>query len=61
MEPAEEALRSTNAKANFQRLTRLLMRGGVAFLRETFDSIHSPVNLPTILGNPAVKTLLKSA
>ena len=57
MESAEEALRSTNAKANFQRLTR----GGVAFLRETFDSIHSPVNLPTILGNPAVKTLLKSA
>ena len=61
MASAEEALRSTNTKANFHRLTRLLMRGGVELLREAFDSIHSPANLPTILGNPAVKTLLKNA
>ena len=61
MASAEEALLSTNVKANFQRLTRLLMRGGVVLLRETFDSIHSPTNLPTILGNPAVKTRLRSA
>ena len=61
MASAEEALRCTNAKANFQRLTRLLMRGGVVLLRETFDSIHSPANLPTILGNPTVQTLLRSA
>ena len=61
MESAEEAFRSTNSKANFQRLTRLLMRGGVALFRETFDSIHSPANLPTTLGNPAIKTLLKNA
>ena len=61
MASAEEALRSTNAKANFQRLTRLLMRGGVVLLRETFDSIHSPANLPTTLGNPTVEKLLRSA
>ena len=61
MASAEEALRSTNAKANFQRLTRLLMRGGVVFLRETFDSIYSPANLPLILGTSKVQTLLRSA
>ena len=61
MASAEEALRSTNSKANFQRLTRLLMRGGVVLLRETFDSIHPPGNLPTILGNATVKTLLTNA
>ena len=60
MASVEEALRSTNAKANFQRITRLLVRGGVVLLRETFDSVHSPASLPTILGNPTVKTLLKN-
>ena len=47
---AEEALRTTDEKANFQRLTRLLMRGGFALLREVFDSIHPPANLPAELG-----------
>jgi len=61
MASPEEALQSTNAKANFQRLARLLMRGGVALLRETFDSIHSPANLPTTLSTPAVQALLRSA
>ena len=57
----QEALQSTNTKANFQRLTRLLMLGGVTLLREKFDSIHSPTNLPIKLSDPAVQTLLKSA
>ena len=39
---ADEALSTTDEKANFQRLTRLLMRGGLALLREVFDSIHPP-------------------
>ena len=47
---AEEALRTTDEKANFQRLTRLLMRGGLALLREVFDDIHPPASLPAVLG-----------
>ena len=46
---AEEALSTTDKKANFQRLTRLLMRGGVQLLREVFDSIHPRGSLPAVL------------
>ena len=56
----EEALRTTDEKANFQRLTRLLMRGGLALLREVFDAIHPPANLPAVLGNPALKKQLQT-
>ena len=58
---AEDALRSTSAKANFQRLTRLLMCGGLRLLRETFDSIHSPSDLPSRLSDPSIQTQLKGA
>ena len=58
---AEEALRSTKQKSNFQRLTRLLMRGGAVLLREIFDSIHSPANLPTTLSDPLVERQLRRA
>ena len=57
---ADEALRTTDEKANFQRLTRLLMRGGLALLREVFDSIHPPSNLPAVLGNPAIESKLQT-
>ena len=57
---AQEALCATDEKENFQRLTRLLMRGGLALLREVFDAIYPPVNLPAVLGNPAIKTQLQS-
>ena len=57
---AEEALRTTDEKANFQRLTRLLMRGGLALLREVFDAIHPPANLPAVLGNPTIKSKLQT-
>ena len=57
---ADEALLTTDEKANFQRLTRLLMRGGLALLREVFDSIHPPANLPAVLGNPAIKSNLQT-
>ena len=57
---AYEALRATDEKANFQRLTRLLMRGGLALLREVFDSIHPPPNFPAVLGNPAIKSKLQT-
>ncbi|XP_028417480.1 uncharacterized protein LOC114541874 isoform X1 [Dendronephthya gigantea] len=36
-------------KANFTRLSRLLVDKGTEALRNTFDSIHPPVNLPGIL------------
>ena len=57
---AYEALRATDEKANFQRLTRLLMRGGLALLKEVFDSIHPPPNLPAVLSNAVIKTQLQT-
>ena len=57
---ADEALRTTDEKANFQRLTRLLMRGGLALLKEVFDSIHPPPNLPAVLSNAVIKTQLQT-
>ena len=58
---AEEALQSTSLGANFHRLTRLLMLGGVQLLRETFDSIHSPADLPLRLADPAIQAQLRGA
>ena len=58
---AEEALQSTSLKANFHRLTRLLMRGGVQLLRETLNSIHSPADLPLKLADPAIQAQLRGA
>ena len=43
-------------KANFTRLSRLLVDKGTEALRNTFDSIHSPANLPAVLS--AKKTFL---
>ena len=57
----EEILRSTRGKDNFKRITRLLISGGTSLLREIFDSICPPSNLPTILGNPVTKNQLKAA
>ena len=57
---AEEALHPTNENANFLRLTRLLMRGGLQLLRDTFNAIHSPPNLSTVLDDHTTKTALKT-
>ena len=57
---AEEELRPTTENANFQRLTRLLMRGGLALLTEVFDAINPPANLPAVLGNPTIKSKLQT-
>ena len=57
----DEILRSTSGKANFQRVTRLLIGGGSALLRDIFDLRCPPSNLPTILKNPATKKQLKYA
>ena len=61
LDDAEETLRSTRTKANFQRLTRLLMSGGAVLLRDIFDSYHSPASLPTIFSKPSVEKQLKTA
>ena len=61
MTSAEEALGATKRKENFQRLTRLLMCGGVSLLREKFDSIHPPKDLPLTLDDAATRNLLKKA
>ena len=58
---AEEALRATERKANFSRLTRLLMYGGIRILREKFDSIHPPTDLPLTLDDSATRDSLKKA
>ena len=51
---ADEALRTKGEKANFQRLARLLMCGGLALLKEVFDAFHPPANLPAVLSNPSI-------
>ncbi|XP_020611944.1 uncharacterized protein LOC110050366 [Orbicella faveolata] len=58
---AEEALRLTKERENLQQLIRLLIYGGTTLLREKFDSIHSPSDLPSKLGDPAIKTKLRRA
>ena len=57
---ADKALRTTDEKANFQRLARLLMCGGLALLREVFDAIYTPANLPAVLGSSTIKKKLET-
>jgi hypothetical protein len=45
-------------KANFTRLSRLLIDKGTEALRNTFDAIHASVNLPAVL-NVNQKSLLR--
>ena len=49
---------STKETTNYSRLCRLLVDVGTQALRDTFDAIHSPANLHTIL--TANKTTLQS-
>ncbi|KAL9959132.1 hypothetical protein ACROYT_G036220 [Oculina patagonica] len=58
---SDEVLRSTRGKGNFQRVARLLISGGTTLLREIFDQICPPSNLPAILKNPATEKQLKAA
>ena len=57
----DEVLRSTTRKENFQRISRLLISGGTTLLREIFDLIYPPSNLPKILKTPATVKQLRSA
>lgn len=56
---AADLLASTNGKANFQRLARLLVCGGTQLLREVFDSIHPPSVLPIVLNHPVIQGQLR--
>ena len=58
---ADKALHTSSEKANFHRLARLLMCGGLTLLREVFDSIHPPASLPAVLSHPATVRQLKGA
>ena len=57
----DDVLRSTDGKANFQRLARLLISGGSTLLRQIFDLIHPPSNFPAVLNNPVTQKQLKAA
>ena len=57
----DEVLCSTRGKENFQRISRLLISGGTALLREIFDLYCPPSNLPATLNNPATEKQLKAA
>ena len=57
----DEVLRSTSGKANFQRVTRLLIGGGTVLLREIFDQLCPRSHLLTMLKNPATEKKLKAA
>ena len=57
----DEVLCSTAGKANFHRVTRLLIAGGTTLLREIFDNLCPLSNLPTVLSNPATQKQLKAA
>ncbi|CAB4001491.1 E3 ubiquitin- ligase DZIP3, partial [Paramuricea clavata] len=51
-------LKPSTEKANFTRLSRLLVEKGTEALRNTFDSIHPPAKLPAVL-NANRKYLLR--
>ena len=56
----DEVLRSTKAKENFQRITRLLMSRSTTELREIFDIRCPPSDLPRILMNPVTRNQIKA-
>ena len=57
----DDLLRSTAGKANFQRVVRLLITGGTTLLRDIFDMLCRPNDLPKLLKNSATVNQLKAA
>lgn len=51
---------STKETTNYARLCRLLVDVGSQALRDTFNSIHVPGSLHTVLANPPAQTILQS-
>ena len=60
MADPDRVLSSKDEKANFQRLTRLLISGGTRLLREIFDKYCPPSALPGKLTDPSIKRELMS-
>ena len=60
MASAAPTFPSTKETTNYARLCRLLVDGGSQVLRDTFDRIHPPANLHTVLARPAVHNVLQS-
>ena len=60
MADPDQVLSSKDEKANFQRLTRLLISGGTRLLREIFDKYCPPSALPGKLTDPSIKRELMS-
>ena len=54
------AFASTQETTNYARLCRLLVDVGCTVLRDTFDSIHPPVNLHGVFSSPSVSSTLQS-
>jgi len=54
------AFSSTHENTNYARLCRLLVDVGGTVLCDTFDSLHSPVNLHVVLSSPSVFSTLQS-
>ena len=59
MTSAGPAFPSTRETTNYARLCRLLVDAGSQVLRETFDRIHPPGGLGSVLGGPPVHTILQ--
>ena len=57
---ATPAFPSTKETTNYARLCRLLVDVGSKALRNTFDAIHPPAGLHTVLGRHPVHATLKS-
>lgn len=55
MADPDEILSPTDEKANFLRLTRLLISGGTRLLRETLDKYCPPRDLSRKLSDPSIK------
>ena len=51
---------STKETTNYARLCRLLVDVGSQALKDTFNSIHAPGSLHTVLANPPAHTILQS-
>ena len=58
---SHKVLLSTHEKENFQRIARLLVAGGTAIMRETFDQFFNAPQFALKINTPAVKSKIKKA
>ena len=58
---SHKVLLSTHEKENFQRIARLLVAGGTAIMRETFDQFFNAPQFALKINTPTVKSKIKKA